>query len=59
MAKKSQVPPIGKVIKGKDGFGVIGKIGRKLFGKKTGWGEGYGGVDTGSRTNRHSKGQSK
>jgi hypothetical protein len=52
MAKKNQVPPVGKVIKGNDGYGIIGKIGRKLFGKKTGWGE-NGGVDTGGRTKRN------
>jgi hypothetical protein len=54
---KKKVPPVGKVVKGHgDGFGVVsygivGRIGRRLWGKKTGWGE-HGGVDTGARTKR-------
>lgn len=53
MAKKNkQNPPIGKVIGNSTSYGVIGKIGQKLFGKKKGWGD-FGGVDTGSRTKRN------
>jgi hypothetical protein len=55
MGKKRQKLPIGKVIpsaKSDNIYQVIGKIGKKLFGRKKGWGE-YGGIDTGSRTKRN------
>lgn len=49
---KKKVPPVGKIVKapsdgrGIVGYGIVGKIGRKLWGKKTGWGEFRGGNDS-------------
>jgi len=55
MGKSKKPPNIGKVIKADDGYGIIGKIGRKLFGRKTGWDD--PGQYNGPRTDRRGKGQ--